>query len=162
LGITKIGLLANEVSLEHAQTLVTQAQIPISEARITLAQAKYNETEAELLYILNILIPREAIRYNHKESLLNLQHIIKEYELAHRETQNDLNNENRLNLSNLSKTLILADQANKDLVDKEDVRYMDQVAINEWLKVLAVIEAAKKTAAANITTTLTHTIGKAK
>lgn len=159
--IAKIGLLADELTLEQADTTILEAQIPVADARIALAQARYDDAEAELDYIVTTLMAHEDTVYQNKEALLNLKHIIKENKLQQDEQEKLLHNELEIDMSELAKVISDADSVNQTAIDTEKIRGIANRAVNSWSRANAAISVAETMASADITTQLTHTIQKA-
>jgi hypothetical protein len=158
--IARIGLLDNELTIEKAKTAIEQAGIPISAARIELAQAKYNDAEAEKLYIESTLTAQEATSYQNKSDLLATKQTVRLNELIRKEELQLLENEKQRDASDLNVTLVQDDQEHQVEMDAKKIELIDNVPLNNWEKALAAIEVAKTLAKANIVTTLTHTIQK--
>ena len=160
--IAKIGLLADDLTIEKAQTEIIESEIPVSEARVALAQAKYDDADAELTYIQTTLMENEDTIRQNKEDLLTLRANTKEYALARSESEKLLANENRRDLSDLEKTLATDDKINQGDIDTNiTIPKIAAGARNDWSRANAAIEVAEKVAKAEIATKLTHVIQKA-
>ncbi len=159
--IAKIGLLADELTLTQAETTILESHLPIAEARITLAQARYDDAEAELNYIVGTLMAHEDTIYQNKDALLNLRHITKEYILQRDQQEKLLQNDFKIDMSELGKTLTNANKINDAAIDVERIKEIAERAVNSWNRAYAAIDVAETMAAADITTQLTHTIQKA-
>jgi hypothetical protein len=158
--IARIGLLDNELTIEQAKTEIEEAGIPISAARIELAQAKYTDAEAEKLYVQNTLTAQETTSFNNKSDLLATKQTVRLNELIRKEELQLLENEKQREVSDLNVTLAEDDQEHQEEMDAKKIELIDNIPLNNWEKALAAIEVARTLAAANITTTLTHTIQK--
>jgi hypothetical protein len=158
--IAKIGLLADDLTIERAQTETMRAELPVWAARIELAGAKAADAEKELNYIASTLTAQEETAYDNKESLLNVKEVSRQNEITRKGDEQALNNENRLGESALSKTLADTNQAFQEKTDEEKVKGIYQPAYDTWRKVLAAVNAAAIVAGANVTTTLAHTVKK--
>jgi hypothetical protein len=159
--IAKIGLLADDLTIEQAKTALEEAGIPISEARIELAQAKYDDADAEKNYITNTLMNQEVESLNSKTELLDTKQTVRLNELQHREDLQLLANEKERDVSDLSKTLASDDQANQTAIDTIRVEGINAKTTLAWDRAQSAIAVANTLAAAEITTALTHTVQKA-
>lgn len=160
--IAKIGLLADDLIIEKAQTAIIESEIPVSEARVTLAQAKYDDMGAELTYIQTTLMENEDTIRQNKEDLLTLRANTKEYALDRSESEKLLINENRRDLSDLEKDLATDDKINQADIDTNiTIPKIAAGAVNDWSRANAAIEVAEAVANAEIATQLTHVIQKA-
>ncbi len=157
--IAKMGLLADDLLIEQAKTTIEQAGIPISEARILLAQAKYDDATAEETYMRELLT-KEAENYTNRLNLKEAQFTSKAQSLEHRQQLQDAENLLKVDLSNLNLLLTADDAASQTAVDNIKVGEISQKVSLAWSKVYAAIAAAEKSAAAEITTSLTHTVQK--
>lgn len=158
--IAKIALLADDLTVEKARTSIEQAGIPISEARIELARAKYTDVDAEKSYIENTLVSQEAENLSNKVDLLNMKQTARLDELGRKEDLSLLANENERKLSDLSKTLATADKTAQEAVDAIKVEGISAKPPLAWARTYSAIRVAETLAAADITTTLTHTVQK--
>ncbi len=159
--IAKIGLLADELTLTQAETTILESHLPIADARITLARARYDDAEAELDYIVNTLMTHEDTIYQNKDALLNLRHLTKEYILQRDQQEKLLQNDFKIDMSELGKTLTNANKINDAAIDVERIKEIANRAVNSWNRAYAAINVAETMAAADIATQLTHTIQKA-
>lgn len=159
--IAKIGLLADDLTIEKARTAIEEAGIPISAARITLAQAKYDDVEAEKIYVESTLMNQESESLEAKNDLMNSRQTARTSELNRRQSWQLLENESKKDLSSLNKTLATDDRESQALIDGIKIEDINNKASLAWLRAYAAIEAASTLAAAEIPTTLAHTIKKA-
>ena len=158
--IAKLGLLDDDLLIEQARTAIEEAGVPISEARIRLALAKYDDATAEEAYMI-ALLTKEAENYTNRLNLKEAQFTSKAQSLDHRKELQDAENLLKVDLSNLNLLLTADDAASQAVVDNIKVGEISQRIPLAWLKVHAAIRAAKTSAAAKITTDLTHTVQKA-
>jgi len=159
--IARIGLLANELTIEQAETAIEEAKIPISESRIALAQAKYDDTAAELLYIVNTLMARADIDKESKEELINLEANIKEYALQRSQEKDLLNNDLKLQASDAEIEIAEDDQTAQGHLDALKENLLSEKANQAWDNAYNAIEALRTILTADIGASLSHTIKKA-
>jgi hypothetical protein len=158
--IAKIGLLADDLTIEQAQTEMMKAELPVWAAKIELASAKAAEAEREIVYTASTLTAQEETAYANKESLLNVKEASKQNELTRKKDEQALNNENKLNESALSNALAVTNQKFQEKTDGEKVKGIYQPAYDTWRKVFAAVNAAAVVAGANVRTTLAHSVKK--
>lgn len=158
--INKINLLDSELSIEQAQTAVAVAEIPVAEARVVLAEAKTDEVQAEIDH-QTTLLSQEATKYAKKIDLMDTRHTGSLEKLAMQEEEQSLSHDLKKDASELDITFASADSTLQQNIDATRVSVMSRKASNEWSKSQAAIRVAETMAAANIATTLTHTVAKA-
>ena len=158
--IVRIDLLENDLIIEQEKTIIAQAELPIAELRVELADAKSAELDKELIYTDVTLMNQTKTNYDNKVDLMDYKEVVKEDDLSIYQQEKELEMSNRLAVANLEITFANADSAQEILIDKQRIGVMEQRVIDVRAKVDAAVEVAQTLAAANIATTLTHTIQK--
>lgn len=159
--ISKIDLLSSELTIEKGRTSMVEAEIPVAGAKVVLAELKTQEVGNEITYYRDTLTNQALDNYNSKKDLMDTRDKGVLDNLTMRKNERDLNIENRLAVSALETTFANADRTLQGQIDTANISVMDSKASNVWLRVQGAISAATAAAAANITTTLTHSIKKA-
>jgi hypothetical protein len=157
--IAKIDLLANDLTIEQAKTEIEEDEIPLAAAKVTLAGLKVDELDAEIAYVAT-QNAQEATSFNNKINLMNTKQTGKYNALVMNNLERDLVRDQKLNLSELEMDFIEADATIQALLDAAKINVMNNKVSNFWLKCQAAINVASKMAAANIASTLTHTVRK--
>jgi len=156
----KIDLLDSELSIEQSKTNIAEAEVPVAQARVALAHAKTAEVQAEVDHLATEASQVETA-YQNKIDLMDIQHTSKEEAIIMRREEADLALENRLALSELEIALTNMDRDLQPQLDSARVGQLYARAGNEWVLSIARINAENTMAAANIGTTITHSIKKA-
>lgn len=159
--IARIGLLADDLTIAQAHTLVEEAGIPISAARILLAQAKYDDAEAEKTYIQETLMEQAALALEKQKELEAMKQTIRLNELGHKEDANTLTNDLKEDAADIAIDIAHDNNTFQGIIDAQEVLQIKQRESLNWLKTQASINAANISAAAEIASQLTHTIQKA-
>jgi hypothetical protein len=159
--INKIGLLDSELTIEQGRTSVAEAETSVAATRVVLAEAKTQETENEITYYRDTLTSQAHDIYDSKIDLMDTRSKGLSDGLTMRKNERDLNIDNRLAVSALETTFANDDKTLQALVDAANISVMNTKVSNTWVRIQGAIEAAKTAAAANIVSTLTHTIKKA-
>jgi len=159
--INKIGLLDSELTIEQGRTSVAEAETSVAGTRVVLAEAKTQETENEITYYRDTLTSQAHDIYDSKIDLMDTRSKGLSDGLTMRKNERDLNIDNRLAVSALETTFANDDKTLQALVDAANISVMNTKVSNTWVRIQGAIEAAKTAAAANIVSTLTHTIKKA-
>lgn len=159
--INKIGLLDSELTIEQGRTSVAEAETSVAGTRVVLAEAKTQETENEITYYRDTLTSQAHDSYDSKIDLMDTRSKGLSDGLTMRKNERDLNIDNRLAVSALETTFANDDKTLQALVDAANISVMNTKVSNTWVRIQGAIEAAKTAAAANIVSTLTHTIKKA-
>jgi hypothetical protein len=157
--IAKIDLLANDLTIEQAKTEIEEDEIPLAAAKVTLAGLKVDELDAEIAYVAT-QNAQEATSFNNKINLMNTKQTGKYNALVMNNLERDLVRDQKLNLSELEMDFIEADATLQALLDTAKINVMNNKVSNFWLKCQAAINVASEMAAANIASTLTHTVRK--
>ena len=161
LDIAKIGLLDSELAVEQAQTEAAGAEIPVAEARIVLAGEKSAGIDREITHQTTLTEQSETDTTNRIE-LMNLKETIREEEIDQRQEEKALDLENRRTDSDQSVVFVTEDRVEQQALDALKVRVMDAKVSNSHDLAVAEVRVAEIRAAAEVGTTLTHTIQKKK
>lgn len=159
--INKIDMLDSELTIEQGRTSASEAEASVAAKRVVLAEAKTQEAENEVTYYQDTLISQARDSYNSKIDLMNTRNKGLSDALIMRKNERDLNVDNRMAISAMETTFANNDKTLQSLLDADHVSVMNSRTSNVWSKVQGAIAAAEAAAAANITTTLTHSIKKA-
>lgn len=158
--IARIGLLADDLTIAQAHTLVEEAGIPISAARILLAQAKYDDAEAEKTYIQETLMEQAALALEKQKELEAMKQTTRLNELGHKEDANTLTNDLKEDAADIAINIAHDNNTFQGTVDALEVEQIQQGPGLYWAKTQADIAAHEMLAAAEIASELTHTIKK--
>lgn len=155
----KIDLLDSELTIEQARTSLAEAEVPVAAAKVVLAEARTTEAQAEVDYV-DTQKTQAAEDYTGRVALRDAQHAgrIESIEMA-RETK-DLEYETKRLMSELEKTFVANEQILQPKLDAARISVMDGRVADASAKASAAIQVAHTLAAANISSTLTHTISK--
>lgn len=158
--IAKIGLLADDLTIEQAKTSIEEAGIAISTARIALAQAKYDDAAAEKTYIETTLVSQEMESLVSKTNLLDMRQTVRLNELDHKEKLQLLSNEKQRAASELGKTLASDDRTAQADIDDIKVDGIEAKPPLAWGRAHSAIKAATTMAEADVSTVLSHVVMK--
>jgi hypothetical protein len=156
--IEKIGLLAGELSIEQAQTATASAELPIAEDQIELARLKWIEVEREITYNNSTLIPRESTVLANKRDDVELNSRTKNNNLTRRTAEIAQNVNLRVNAEGDNRDFANIDASTQAEIDEQRVNLINGRISNYSSLCYAAIQAQEMLAAANVLTTLTHTI----
>ena len=159
--VAKIDLLVNDLVISQAQTTIASKELSVAPATVKLAQAKSAEMNKESVYH-SILTSQESMDFNNKIALMALKQTIRLGELSQHKKEKVLGMENRIEESQLSTVFATEDSGEQRMIDEDRVSTMRIKVVNAIRKKNAIIAVAEKMAKANITSFLTHTIGKAE
>lgn len=158
--IAKIDLLANDVIIEQAQTVIAKAEEDVEGAKNTLIIAKGADLDAEQTF-QSSLMTREATNFNNKGDLIDLGFEIKENNLDMDEARNQASADNRVALAEMERDLAEVNQVAQASIDTYEASELFGRVADVTAQVNAAIEAKEILLASSITQVLTHTIEKA-
>lgn len=158
--INKIGLLDSELTIERTRTQKAEAELGVAASRVTLATAKTGEVDAEIDYTRTILTQQATDSYNSKVVMMDVKQTGREDALTMRRKEKDLELDNRLKLVGLDVTFANAAKTLQTSLDTAHISVMDTKVADRHTEILAAIEVQKTLAAADIVTTLKHTVKK--
>jgi hypothetical protein len=159
--IAEIDLLADDLIIARAKTVMDQAELPVFSARKDLAAVKSGAMDDEIAYVEGELTYRETESHRQKRELVDYRYATKTEELVRSHEKNIANLDQQLDLSNLDVTFANSDVNEQASIDQDKINELGGRLINARNKVNSAIAIATTMAGANIVSTLTHTIGKA-
>jgi hypothetical protein len=158
--IAEIDLLSNDLTIAQAQTTIEESEVPLAAAKVTLAGLKVNEIDAEIGYVAT-QAAQAAGSYANKVGLMNTKQAGKYNAITLDNLEKDLARDYKLDLSELDIELSALEDEYQKLIDAKRIAVIYNRVSNFWLKCQAAINVANDMAAANIASTLTHTVKKA-
>jgi hypothetical protein len=158
--IANIGLLDSDLLVAQAQTKIADSELAVSAKRVVLAEAKSAEVDKEIDYYANVLPTQVGVDFTKKVTMMELKNSMRSTALAQHQESSELAIDNQLKTSTLGVSLTALDAADQVLLDAMKVNLVYWELAEMLLKIQAALEAQATVAAANIATTLTHTIKK--
>jgi hypothetical protein len=158
--IAKIDLLDNELTREQAQTTIMEGERDLALARSELATAKSEATDAEFEFYQTTLPGQSDSDKEKKLESMNQKDAFRRDDLAQRKEEKDLSRDSRRDESTLGLTLADKDATDQVTIDAEKIISMGWRVTDRRAETEAAVQVAETLAAANIVSTLTHTVQK--